>query len=88
MSLLQVLYMNLSIKNIKSPSCTKCVHFIKDTHALINKHNEGEFGKCKLFGKMDVVSGEIEHDYAVICREHLMKCGQRGNYFKRMQDDI
>jgi len=69
------------IKNMDVPSCVDCVHFIKyETREPYNS----EFGKCKLFGRKERVSGEIIYDYASICRDKISSdaCGPDGKYFE------
>jgi hypothetical protein len=52
------------VKNIKSPICVNCINFIKPS--ILN--NDLEYGKCKLFGIKDVVSGKIKYEYASVSR--------------------
>ena len=40
------------------------------------------FGKCKVFGTMDIVTGTIIYDYASLCRENDQKCGMNGTYYE------
>jgi hypothetical protein len=50
-------------QNIKL--CIHCKYFIRHWHdspyELID-HNE--YGKCKLFGKISIIAGKTEYDYA------------------------
>ena len=39
---------------------------------------------CKafgLFGKENLVTGQIEYDYALLCRLDERQCGKKGKYF-------
>lgn len=69
---------NNKIKNFDNPSCKNCVNFIHD--------GSYEFGKCKLFGDKNLVTNEINNDYANRCRDSEDKCGVTGKYFQRMDD--
>jgi hypothetical protein len=71
----------LFIKNNDLPCCVNCIHFIE------NKNNydpvsDYKFGKCKLFGVKNIVTCEIDNEYASFCRENSNKCGHRGKYFQ------
>jgi hypothetical protein len=64
-------------KNSNVPLCRNCVYF--------KKHKYPDFfdlGKCTKFGKMDVVSGEIDYKYAYINRNNNVSCGNNGTYFE------
>jgi hypothetical protein len=56
------------------PSCKHCIYY-KPTHTPM-------FSKCEIFGKKDVLTGEIIHDFAYHCRNSDDKCGMIGYYFK------
>lgn len=45
------------------------------------------FGKCKLFGEMNKLTGKMENEYAVICRSYDTKCGIKGKYFEDKYGD-
>jgi hypothetical protein len=64
------------VKNIKSPICVNCINFIKPSTIL--NDNDLEYGKCKLFGIKDVVSGKIKYEYASVSR--ISNCND-GKYF-------
>ncbi len=44
------------------------------------KHFDSGKSKCTQFGRMNLVSGEIEHVDALICREYDMYCGNTARY--------
>ena len=60
------------IKNMYAVPCTKCTHFIE--HPFLDPE-ESNFGKCRLFGEKDVVTGKIDYMYAYICRKDRSMCG-------------
>jgi hypothetical protein len=67
------------IKNNELPSCVNCVHFIEQPHGYQN--DRSEFGKCKLFGEKNLVSGGIKYMFAANCRQKGL-CGTEGKYFE------
>ena len=72
------------IQNSNVPLCKNCVYF--------QKYKMPEFydlGKCTKFGKMDIVSGEIEYQYAYTSRNNKDLCSFNGTYFEeRKHPDI
>ena len=68
------------IKNLNYPTCVKCVHFVPATRA--EPYLEPRFGKCRKFGAMSMVTGEINYDYASICRNDDYKCGEKGFFYE------
>jgi hypothetical protein len=74
------------IKYKDLPSCINCVHFIKDetNYPYDPPPNDKTFGKCKLFGKQDMVTGQVNHEYALESRNNENKCGEKGQYFNSL----
>ena len=73
------------IRNLKNPICINCIHFIEyksqdlyDYH--YNNHNKN-YGSCSKFGIKNLVTGEIEYDKALNCRNDKNKCGIDGKFF-------
>ena len=73
-------YKNPLIKNSNYPACFNCAHFIKYQDSNLN--NDQEYGLCKKFGKMNLVSGQVKHDYASHCRDDDKKCGEKGDLYE------
>jgi len=73
------------IKYNNLPSCINCVHFIKDTsnYPYDPPPNDKRYGKCKLFGYQNMVTGDINNEYAMECRNNENKCGEKGKYFTK-----
>jgi hypothetical protein len=71
------------IKHHNLPTCIKCAHFMenKTNYPYDVPSNDKERGKCKLFGKQDMVTGEISYSHASLCRIDESKCGEKGQYF-------
>jgi len=71
------------IKNANLPSCVNCIHFIEDkTNYPYDQLADNKYGKCKLFGYKDIITGEIENTQAINCRTDKDQCGNSGNYFE------
>lgn len=69
------------IKNSNYPICFNCAHFIKYQDSNLDNDHRA-FGKCKKFGKMDLVSGEVKHDYAEHCRNDDRRCGEKAAFYE------
>ena len=72
------------IVKAKTP-CIQCAHYIQYKYA--NPYDEiyGPeiiLGKCSLFGKENLVTGQTEYDDALICRINDSKCGTHGKFFE------
>ena len=75
----------LFIRNINILVCINCMNFIKDTnnYPYDPPPSDTKYGKCKVFGQKNFITGEIEYDYAYNCRTNDKQCGQNGkNYTK------
>ena len=70
---------------IKTPNpCINCINYIK--YKYNNPYDEiyarkTVVGDCSIFGKQNLVTGEIEHEDALVCRTDYSKCGKEGKYF-------
>lgn len=67
----------------KNP-CVNCVNYIK--YKYRNPYDEiydtnPILGNCRLFGKENLVTGQIEYDNALLCRLNETQCGKKGKYF-------
>ena len=63
-----------NIKDLNQPSCINCVHF---QPTLWND----EYGKCRKFGRKNIITDEINYDYSSFARFDYNKCGFNGKYF-------
>ena len=71
------------IKNSDAPICLHCIHFIRPTELQKEYRDNYElYGRCKKFGKMNLITGEIEHDIARHCRLDDEMCGSLGKEYK------
>lgn len=64
------------IVNYNLPVCKNCMHFMKSKHV-----DDLSYGVCKLFGKKNIVTGEIKYKYADMTRMSEQLCGINGKYF-------
>jgi hypothetical protein len=64
------------IRNKELPICSNCVHFIEreDDYPY---HGD----RCKKFGEVDFITGEIKYDLAAVCRLSNDKCGKKGLHY-------
>jgi len=78
-----LLALPLFIKNNDLPCCVNCIHFIEHKNNYpYDPIPDNNLGKCKLFGTKNIVTCEIDNEYASACREDKNKCGQGGKYFQ------
>jgi len=66
------------IKNFNVPICKNCVYF----RPYKNDVKFYDLGKCTKFGKMDIISGIIEYNYAFNCRTSEDLCSFNGSFFE------
>lgn len=67
------------IRNTEKPSCVNYVNFIPDQSCYhFDILPDDNFGKCKKFGELNLVTGGIEYDMALNCKRHETKCGNKG----------
>jgi hypothetical protein len=67
------------IKNRDLPICVNCVHFIEP------KRQDDDYelyGRCKMFGQMNLITGDIHYGLAISCRSDNEKCGYLGTAHK------
>ena len=61
--------------------CKNCKHFLPTMYG--DKFDIGiHMGRCSLYGKLNLVNGEIEHEYASIIRSIDSMCGINGIHFE------
>jgi hypothetical protein len=80
----------LSAETKKYPLCKDCKFFISEKNISI--------GKCQKFGSLNLVTGEIQYEYASVCRvggettrydssgngHDVPKCGYQGLLFENI----
>jgi hypothetical protein len=48
---------------------------------------KSKIGNCALFGKQQLVTGEIEYDNALECRTNELKCGKKAQFYIQKHKD-
>lgn len=69
---------HIFIRSTTFKICKKCIHFIEDKSDV---PNDTLYGRCKMFGEQNIITGEVENDFASMCRYDNTKCGINGKYF-------
>ena len=71
------------IRNKELPICSNCVHFIEHTnnYPYDPMPSNEQYGRCKKFGGVNVITGTIEYDLASDSRFNDSKCGKIGSEF-------
>jgi hypothetical protein len=71
------------IRNKELPICLNCLHFIEFTnnYPYDSIPSDEKYGRCKKFGEVNLISGNIEYDFAKNCRLNDNKCGILGLEF-------
>ena len=71
------------IRNRGLSICSNCLHFIEHT----NKYpydpipSDEQYGRCKKFGEVNLITGIVEYDLAKNCRLNVSKCGNLGSEY-------
>ena len=63
---------------VSVPACVNCVHFIPHKNPC-DAIPDSFYGKCRKFFDVDLVTGNVSHEYARVCR--ISKCGVDGKEF-------
>ena len=64
------------IKNLQYPICANCINFIGHTNNYpYDPIPENIYGKCKKFGDVNIVTGDIQYDFAQMCRKDDKNAG-------------
>jgi hypothetical protein len=50
--------------------------------------DNSDYGECKMFGEVDLITGNVQYDYAKDCRNNIRKCGINGSKYKEKVDII
>jgi hypothetical protein len=65
-------------------TCIKCKYFIKHwPHYSDEPQDNSNYGRCQLYGNIDLVTGDKTYDYAKIIRNDESKCGLSGKLFEK-----
>jgi hypothetical protein len=64
--------------------CVSCKYFIGHYPDYPDEQiNHSNYGKCKLFGEINLITGKIQYDYAKFVRSEESQCGESGKLFVR-----
>ena len=66
--------------------CKNCVYFRPNPKFSWFNKDAIVFGHCEKFGKIDLVTGDIEYSFASVCRDNATQCGKEGTQFKDKND--
>ena len=66
------------IKNIDLPACKMCVFYRPD---YFYGDFASPFNKCEKFGEKNIVTDEIDYEFANSCRKNENQCGGEGKFF-------
>ena len=71
------------IRNTELPICSKCVYFIEHTnnYPYDPLPCNFQYGTCKKFGEVNLITGQIDYDLARNCRFNASKCGNLGSEY-------
>ena len=71
------------VRNKELPICSNCLHFIEHTnnYPYDPVPNDKQYSKCKKFGEINMITGDIEYDLASNCRLNDSKCGKSGSEY-------
>ena len=73
------------IRNKELPICSNCAHFIEHTNNYPYDpitSNE-QYGRCKKFGEVNMITGAIDNDFASDCRLDNNKCGKFASEYSK-----
>ena len=80
-------FLNTNVTKNKFPKlCINCKYFISVDFRWPDERLDHSRGKCKLFGKTNLVSGDIKYEYASLARENDKMCGKIGKLFETHLD--
>jgi hypothetical protein len=73
--------MNTLVRATVKPACVNCLYFIPHTnnYPYDALPSDSLYGKCRKFFEVDLVTGNLEYEYARVCR--VNKCGVDGKEF-------
>jgi hypothetical protein len=71
------------IRNTELPICSNCLHFIEHTnnYPYDSIPSDEQYGRCKKFGELNIITGVINYDFAMSCRLNNNKCGNLGSEY-------
>lgn len=78
---------NLFIKNENNNICINCIHYIERVKfEPYNCYINENLPQCKKFKTMNIVTGEIDYELAITCRNNIDKCNINSIFFEKKTD--
>lgn len=75
-------FLNKEMNQNVNKLCINCKYFINHFKSdPYDPYDYSNHGKCKLFGNISLINGEIEYDYAKCVRNNKSQCSEKGIYF-------
>jgi hypothetical protein len=71
---------NVYIKYFSLPTCKDCVYY-RSHEEKTDPFKSGSQDKCLKYGEKNVVTGEINYQYADFVRKQDLQCGIAGKHF-------
>jgi hypothetical protein len=78
-------FLNKEVSRNVEKICVNCKYFIRHWPDYDEPINNGDYGRCKLFGEINLVTGKTDYDYAKFVRNNESQCGESGKLF--VKDD-
>ena len=71
------------IKNKELPICSTCLHFLehKNNYPYDPVPSDTQYGRCKKFGEVNLITGAIEYELARNSRLNARECGKAGSEY-------
>lgn len=70
----------MNAKTKPPPLCIDCKHFLNSDPFF--KANRAEYGHCRQFYNINLVTGEKTYDFASIARSYENMCGVNASHFE------
>jgi hypothetical protein len=80
--ILALLNNNKINNNINNLLCKNCKFFQPSSSTDF----DSTLGKCKNFGKQNLIDGKTNYDYADLCRNDDNKCSKSGIYYEKEEN--
>jgi hypothetical protein len=83
--MLKILYFIIPLlRNSNLPICINCIHFLqhKTYYPDDQLPDDYSYGRCNKFGKINIITGDIDYDFAINSRQDSQKCGLKGLYYE------
>jgi hypothetical protein len=69
------------IKNMNFPACENCLYFGNFIPIEGSHYEYSKIGVCMKFGDKNMITGKIDYDSAINCRNDPSKCSNEAFHF-------